>query len=430
MEFEKIEGSRLKFTFKVTKEEFKDALDKAFEKVNKTVSIKGFRKGAAPRSIYEKNYGVESLYQEALDVILRNKVDEVLADKETTEKYNFLGQFDADVDKDFGVDKEFNVYLFIDIEPEFDLPKLKDIKVKDKNVEVTDDEVYEEVKRTVSKDIIKSVKENGIIENGNTVKFDYVGSVDGVEFEGGKQDDAELVIGSHTFIPGFEEQMVGLKAGEQKDIEVTFPENYGAKDLAGKKAIFKLNIKEVKEDILPAFTDEYIQGLKIDGVENLDQLKAKKKAELAERKDRAEEDRIADEACKQLVENTNVTVPNSLVEERVNATKRQYEGQAKAYGISLEQLLMFQGITLEQFNDQIERASLEQAKFNLVASKLLAENNLVPTKEDVDAHAEAEAQRLGKTKEELYSANLARYHSELAYRNLIKFLKENITIEK
>ncbi len=430
MDFERIEGSRVKFTFKVTKEEFKDALDKAFVKVNKTVSIKGFRKGAAPRSIYEKNYGVESLYQDALDVVLRNKVDEVLADKELQEKLNFLGQFGADVDKDFGVDKEFNVYLFIDVEPEFELPTLKDIKVKDKDLTVNDDEVYAEIKRTVSKDIIKANKENGVIENGNIVKFDYVGSVDGVEFEGGKQDDAELEIGSHTFIPGFEEQMVGLKAGEKKDIEVTFPENYGAKDLAGKKAVFKLNIKEVKEEVLPAFTDEYIKGLKIDGVENLDQLKANKKEELTKRKDATEENRMADEAIKQLLDNTKVEVPNSLVEERINATKGQYESQAKAYGISLEQLLMFQGITLEQFNDQIERASFEQAKFNLVATKILDVNKLIPSKEDIEAYANEQAEKVGKTKDELLNANLARYHSELAYKNLIKFIMENITIEK
>ena len=428
MEFEKIEGSRVKFTFDVTKDDFEKALDEAFVRVNKNVSIKGFRKGSAPRSVYEKNYGVESLFQEALDVILQGKVNEVVADKDVQEKLTLLGQFSADVDKEFGRGKDFKVYLFIDVQPDFNLPNYKDVKVDKKNVEVTDDEVYEAVKYTVSKDIVKADKVSGVIANGDIVKFDYVGSIDGVEFEGGKQDDAELEIGSHHFIPGFEEAMVGLKVGEKKDIEVTFPENYGAKDLAGKKAVFKLNIKEVKEQVLPEMNEEYIKTLKIDGVKTLDDLKALKKKELTERKDRAEDDRIANDICKKLVDLTEVEVPRALVDERAQGFKSQYEAQAKAYGISLEQLLMFQGITLEQFNDQIERNSFEQAKFNLVASKVLEVEKLAPTKEEIEAYAAEQASKVGKEKDELLKANLQRYFSELSYKKLIDFLKANVVI--
>ena len=428
MEFEKIEGSRVKFTFNVTKDDFEKALDEAFVKVNKNVAIKGFRKGAAPRSVYEKHYGVESLFQDALDVILQNKVNEVVSDKEITEKLVLLGQFSADVDKEFGRGKDFKVYLFIDVQPEFELPKYKDVKVDAKKVEVTDEEVNQEIKYVVSKDIVKAEKVSGVIANGDIVKFDYVGSVDGVEFEGGKQDDAELEIGSHHFIPGFEEAMVGLKVGDKKDIEVTFPENYGAENLAGKKAVFKLNIKEVKEQVLPEFTDEYVKGLKIEGVNTYAELKENKKKEIEARKDRAEDDRIANEICKKLVDLTTVEVPQTLVTERVNSFKGQYEAQAKAYGISLEQLLMFQGLTLEQFNDQIEKNAYEQAKFNLVASKVMEVEKLVPTKEEVEAYAEEQAKNLGKTKDELLAANLQRYFSEISYKKLIDFLKANVVI--
>ncbi len=429
MNYEKIEGSRVKFTLDVTKDEFEAALDEAFKVVVKKVTVKGFRKGSVPRGIFEKNFGVESLYEDALNVILRNKVREVTSDKQVNEELVMLGQFNADVDKDFERGKDFKVYLFIDIEPEFELPKLKDIKVKGKKVEVSDDDVYKEIKNVVSKDVTKVDKVDGVIAEGNIVKFDYEGFVDDKAFEGGKATDATLEIGSHHFIPGFEEAMVGLHVGDMKDIEVTFPEEYGAKDLAGKKAIFKLNIKEVQEEVLPAFTDEYIKGLKIEGVDNLDQLKALKKKDLEERLDRIEEDRVANDICKELIDKTDVSVPRSLVSERVESYNRQYEAQAKAYGISVEQLLSFQGITMEDFNDQIEKNASEQAKFNLVASKLLEENNLVPTKEEIEAKAEEDASKQNKKKEEVLSVNAQRYASELSYKKLIDFLKENVTIE-
>mgnify|MGYP002711661304 FL=1 len=293
METVKLEHSRVKLIFDVTPEEFEAALDKAFPIKNAKVTIHGFRAGKAPRSVYEKNYGVESLYDEALDEIFNNKVQEALKDEELAKK--LVGRFEPSIESQIERGKEFKVSLSIDVFPEFELPEYKNIEVKKQNLEVTDAEVDAEIKTLVAKDIKKEVKAEQVIASGDYVTFDFVGTVDGVEFPGGKADNYELQIGSNTFIPGFEDQMIGMKKDEIKDLNVTFPENYGEKSLAGKAAVFKVTVHEVKEEILPELTDEYVQGLKIENVGNLDELKAFKKGEIAEKKAVSEKDRQVNE---------------------------------------------------------------------------------------------------------------------------------------
>ena len=422
MKVEKLEHSQKKFTFDVTKEEFETALDKAFEKKNKTVAIKGFRKGAAPRSIYERTYGVESLFSDALDFVFGSKVEEIYKDAKNVQ--DIVGRFIPDVSENFKRGEDFQVFLTVDVYPEVNLPKYKGLEVAKKNLEVTDEEVENAVKDLAKKDAKLETKKEQVIEKGDFAVFDFVGSVDGVEFEGGSAKDYELQIGSGSFIPGFEDQMIGMKKDEEKDLNVTFPENYGAPNLAGKAAVFKVTVHEVKTQILPEFTDAYVKKLD-KKAKTYEELLALKKEELTKRKETAENDRQVNELIDQIVKAAKVDMPASMIEERFNQIKSQYEAQSKMYGIPFERFIEMIGLTLEQFNDQAKKQAENQALFNVLASKIIEEEKLTPTDKQIEEMAAKEAKATGGNKEDLLNANRAKYFSDLAYKAFCDLLVKN-----
>ena len=421
---EKIANSQLKLTFDVTADEFEKALDKAFETENAKVTIQGFRKGKAPRSMFEKTYGIESLFASALDVILNDKVQEAIKDEEVTN--NAIGNFEPLIEDKVERNKDFKVSLVIDTYPEVTLPEYKGIEIKKQDLTVSDDEVLKAVNALAKKDATKETKADGVIASGDYATFDFVGTVDGKEFEGGKAENYELQIGSGQFIPGFEDQMIGMKNEETKDINVTFPENYGAQDLAGKPAVFKVTIHEIKVEKFPEFTDEYVKGLKIDGVNNLEELKLKKKTELEDAKKVSEKDRQVDELINKILDAAKVDMPKTLVNQRFEAIKNQYENQAKMYNIPFEMFVQYMmQATVEQFNDMARRNAERQALFDVICGKIIEEEKLAPTKEEVEAKAEEEAKATGKSKDEVLKTNYAQYFNNLAYTKLIDFLLAN-----
>jgi len=421
---EKIANSRLKLTFDVTADEFEKALDKAFEEENAKVTIPGFRKGKAPRSMFEKTYGVESLFATACDVILNDKVQEAIKDEEVTK--NAIGNFEPLIEEKVERNKDFKISLVIDVYPEVNLPEYKGIEVKKQDLTVSDEEVKKAVQALAKKDATMEVKKDGVIEKGDYATFDFVGSIDGKEFEGGKADNYELQIGSGQFIPGFEDQMIGMKSEEVKDVKVTFPENYGQKDLAGKPAVFKVTVHEIKVEKFPEFTDEYVQGLKIDGVSNLKELNLKKKTELEDAKKVSEKDRQADELINKILDAAKVDMPKTLVEQRFQAIKNQYENQAKMYNIPFEMFLQYMmQATVEQFEDIARRNASRQALFDVICGKIIEVENLAPTKEEIEAKAEEEAKATKKTKDEVLKDNYSAYFNNLAYTKLIDFLLAN-----
>ncbi len=420
MNIEKLEHSRVKATFDVTAAEFEAALDKAFEKENAKVTIKGFRAGKAPRSVFEKTYGVEALYDEALNVILNQKASEIYADENLAKE--ICGQFTPDLEEKVERGKDFKVSLSFDVYPEVSLPQYKGLEVAKKQLEATEEEIDNAVKSLAKKDATMTTKEEQVIASGDYAVFDFVGSVDGVEFEGGKAENYEMQIGSGQFIPGFEDQMIGMKAEETKDVNVTFPENYGQPDLAGKAAVFKVTVHEVKVESFPELNDEYVAGLKLEGVNTVEELKASKKAEIEARKATSERDRQVDELINKVLDNTVVDMPQALIDEKVNAIKAQYEQQAKMYNIPFETFLSLMGATPEQFNNHALEQGSRQALFNVVATKIIEVEKLAPSKEVVEAKAEEDAKKANTTKEAMLKQNLSRYYSELAYQALIDLL--------
>ncbi len=425
MTTEKLEHSRVKVVFDVTADEFEKALDKAFDKCNAKVTIKGFRAGKAPRSVYEKTYGVESLYDEALNEILNAKAQEVYKDENLAKE--ICGPFEPNFESDEKLErgKDFKVSLSFDVYPEVSLPQYKGLEVKAKVLTASEEEINAEIKTILKKEAEMVSKEEQVIAEGDYATFDFVGTVDGVEFPGGKAENYELQIGSKQFIPGFEDQMIGMKAEEVKDIHVTFPENYGEKSLAGKAAVFKVTVHEVKVERLPELTDEYVKGLKLDGVNTVEELKAKKKADLEANKAVSEKDRQVDELINKILDNAIVDMPQSLIDERVNGIRGQYEQQAKMYNIPFETFLGLMNITKEAFEQHTLEQGKRQALFNVVATKLIEVEKLAPTKEALDAKAEEDAKASGKTKDAMLQQNLNRYYSDLSYQALIEMLLSN-----
>ncbi len=425
MKIEQLKNSRKKAIFDVTPEEFEKALDQAFEKVNATKTIKGFRPGHAPRHVFEKNFGVEMLYDEALNVILNQKAQELYSDKELSKE--IVGQFEPNFESEDKLErgKPFVISLTFDVYPEVNLPQYKGVECVAANVEVTDAEVENAIKQAMAKDASMQVKAEQVIESGDTANFDFVGTVDGVEFPGGKAENYELVIGSGQFIPGFEDQMIGMKANEVKDVNVTFPENYGEKSLAGKPAVFKVTLHEVKHQVYPELTDDYVKEQKMDKVETVAAWKEAKKAELVAAKEKSEKDRQVDEIINKILDNAVVDMPKSLEEERIQQIRAQYEQQAKMYNIPMDTFLGLMQLTKEKFEEETEKQGKRQALFNVVVSKIIEVENLAPTKEELEAKAEEDAKVQKTTKEVMLQRNAPRYYSDIAYSRVIELLLSN-----
>ncbi|MDE6241960.1 MAG: trigger factor [Anaeroplasmataceae bacterium] len=428
MKVEKLEHSRNKVVFEVTPEEFEKALDKAFEKCNAKVTIKGFRAGKAPRSVYEKMYGVESLYDEAINVVLNNKAQEIYKDQDLAKE--IVGPFEPNFESDEKLErgKSFKVSLSFDVYPEVNLPQYKGVECVAANLTVSDADVDAAIKSIMAKDASMEVKKEQVIEAGDTANFDFVGSVDGVEFPGGKAENYELEIGSGQFIPGFEDQMIGMKADEVKDVNVTFPENYGEKSLAGKLAVFKVTVHEVKHKIYPELTDEYVKEQKLTDIETVAAWKKAKKAELEASREKSEKDRQVDEIINKILDNAVVDMPKALEEERISQVRGQYEQQAKMYNIPFETFLGLMNITKEKFEEDTEKQGKRQALFNVVVSKIIEVENLTPTKEDIEARAEADAKAHNSKKEVMLRNNAQRYYSDIAYQRVVDLLLSNATM--
>ena len=420
---EKLEHSRIKATFDVTADEFEKALDKSFAINNAKVTLQGFRKGKAPRSVYEKHYGVESLYNDALNEILATKEKEILADQKLMDE--ICGQFIPDIEGKFERGKDFKVSITFDVLPEVTLPEYKGIEVAKKVLTATDEEVEAAVKAVAAKDITKEAKAEQVIAKGDYATFDFVGKVDGKEFEGGKAENYELQIGSGQFIPGFEDQMIGMKAEETKDVNVTFPENYGAKDLAGKAAVFTVTVHEVKVEKLPEFTDEYVKSLNVKDVNTLEELKAFKKKELEASKAVSEKDRQTNEIINKILDGVKVDMPASLPAQRANQLKAQFEMQAKQYNIPFDTYLSLMGITAEDFEKRMNEQATRQALFDLAAAEIIEKENLVATEEQVNAKAEEIAKAQGKDAKAILGKQKEQLLNAITYDNFMKFILDN-----
>ena len=382
MKFEKLSTNRAKFTFEVTPHEFEHGLDHAFEHAAQTVEVKGFRKGKVPRNIFENKFGVESLYEDALNHVISHLYQQIFEEKSVT----VVGEPQIDLDiKNVKRGEAFSVSIIVPIKPEVTLGDYKGAEVAKKNLVASDEEIDAEIKKLLAHNSSLEAKESDVLENGDTAIFDFEGFVDGVPFDGGKAENYELVIGSGQFIPGFEDGMLGLRIGESRDVNVTFPEQYQAEALAGKPAVFKVKLHELKVAKLEVLNDEFVVGLKRDGVETVEALKADVKSSLEKQKESSEADRITGTAVKFACDNAVVDIPQEMIDAEVNQLRKNVENQAKQYNIDFEMFVQLNGLTMDQFNAEMTKQAKDRVLTSLVIEAVAHKENIVATEAEIDA---------------------------------------------
>lgn len=386
--FENTATNRGVVTFTIGQDKIQPALDQAFNKVKKNLNAPGFRKGHMPRAVFNQKFGEEALYDDALNAILPAAYEAAIAEL----GLDVVAQPKIDV-KSIEKGQDWTLTAEVVTKPEVKLGAYKDLEVSvEASKEVTDEEVDAKLENE-RKNLAELVVKEGAAENGDTVVIDFVGSVDGVEFDGGKGENHSLELGSGQFIPGFEDQLVGAKAGDEVEVKVTFPEDYQATDLAGKAAVFVTKVNEVKAKEVPALDDELAKDLD-DEVETLDELKAKYRKELEAAKEIAYDDAVEGAALDLAVENAEIVeLPAEMVENEVHRAMNEFMGNMQRQGISPEMYYQLTGSTEEDLHKQFEGEAEMRTRTNLVIEAIAAAENLQATEEEINA----EIQELSET---------------------------------
>ncbi|THE15271.1 trigger factor [Bacillus timonensis] len=419
--WEKLEGNQGVLTVEVDAETFNKGLDDAFKKVVKQVSVPGFRKGKMPRGMFEKRFGVESLYQDALDIILPDAYENAI--KETG--IEPVDRPEVDVEQ---IEKGKNLIFTakVTVKPEVKLGDYKGLEVEKLDDTVTDEEVDAEIKQLQERNAELVVKEEGTIENGDTVVIDFEGFVDGEAFEGGKAENYSLEIGSGSFIPGFEEQLVGVAAGAEKDVEVTFPEEYHAENLAGKPATFKVKVHEIKGKVLPELDDEFAKDVD-DEVETLDELKAKTRTRLEETKKQDAENSLKDTLIEKASENAEIDIPEAMINTELDRMLREFEQRLQMQGMNLDLYFQFSGQDENALREQMKEDAGKRVRVNLTLEAIANAENIEVSEEEINAELENMSTMYGVSAEQLKQmlGGVDGVKEDLKIRKAIDFLVEN-----
>lgn len=405
---------------KIEKDTWKNALDKSFEKNVKKVKVDGFREGKCPRNIFEKKFGKESLYDDAINAVLPTLYTEVL--KENNLEPVVQPTIDIKNIGEDGVEIEFTVVTA----PTANVKKYKGLKVKKEKVEVTKEEIEDEIKRLREQYAEIELKE-GKIEKGDTAVIDFEGFKDGKAFDGGKGENYPLEIGSNTFIPGFEDALIGLKTGEEKDVELKFPEDYPSEELKGQEVVFKVTVHEVKTRKLPEINEDLFDDLGLEDVNSKEDLEKHVEKEIKERKEHAAENKLIDELLEKVAKETEIDIPEELVHDEVHRMLHTYDERLHMQGLSLDQYLQFTKKTMEDMENELKDEATKNITYRYMIEEISNKENISATDEEVDVEADRLAKLYQMTKEELISAfgdkEMIKY--DLRMRRTIEFLKEN-----
>ncbi|HIS29553.1 MAG TPA: trigger factor [Candidatus Avamphibacillus intestinigallinarum] len=423
--WEKQEGNEGVLTFEVSAEEFDKGLDKAFDKVKKTVQVPGFRKGKIPRKLFESRFGVESLYQDAIDFVLPEAYGNAIEETGIEP----VDQPSIDV----GEIEQGSPLVFtatVTVKPEVELGEYKNLEVDEQSTEVTDEEVNEALEQLREQQAELIVKEDGAVEEGNTVVIDFEGFLDGEAFDGGKGENYSLEIGSNQFIPGFEEQLVGKKAGEETVVTVTFPEDYHEESLAGKETTFNVTIHEIKEKEVPELDDDFAQDQDVD---TLDELKAKTKEDLKAHKEQDATNAKKDQIIEQATENASVDIPQAMIDTEVEQMVKEFEQRLQAQGMTLEMFSQFSGQSEEDVKEQMKENADQRVKMNLVIEAISKAENIEVSEEDINAELEEMAKMYNTDAEQLKQMlgnNFSMLEDDLKVKRTIDFLLENSKVKE
>ena len=393
--WEKKEGNEGVLSVTVPAEKVDKAIDQAFKKVVKQINVPGFRKGKVPRQIFEQRFGVEALYQDAVDILLPEAYGEAI--DETGIKP--VDQPEINVTSiEKGEDMTFEANVVV--EPEVELGDYKGLEIEKQNTELTEEEVQESIDHQLGHLAEMVVKEDGTVENGDTVNIDFDGYVDGEQFEGGQAEGYDLEIGSGSFIPGFEEQLVGVKTGEEKDVNVTFPEEYHAEELAGKEATFKTKVNEIKYKDVPELNDEIANELDAEA-NSVDEYKENLRKRLAEQKATDAENTQKEEAINKATNNTTIDVPEAMIKTELDRMVQEFGQRMQQQGLNLETYFQISGQDESQLREQMKDDAEERVKTNLTLTAIADAEEVEVSDADIDKELEKMSEQFNISVEDI-----------------------------
>lgn len=427
VKWEKLEGNKGQLTFEVDAETFDKALDQAFKKVVKNVSVPGFRKGRVPRPIFEKRFGVEVLYQDALDIV----VPDAYAKAVEESGIEPVAQPEIDIEQ-IEKGKDLVLTATVVVKPEVKLGQYKGLEVTKVDTEVTEEEVNAEIETLQKRYAELVIKEDEPAEKGDTVVIDFEGFIDGEAFEGGKAENYSLELGSNSFIPGFEDQLVGVKAGDEKEVNVTFPEDYHDEKLAGKDAVFKIKVHEVKALELPELDDDFAIDVD-DEVETFAELKEKIKKRLQENKEHMARHRIENEVIDLAAKNAEIDVPEEMIDSEIERMINELNQQFRAQGLNLDLYQQMTGNKLDDLKESMREDAEKRVRANLTIEAIAEAENIEVTDEEVNEELEKMADMynlsVDKIKEMLGSTDPVK--NDLRMRKAVDLLVDTaVQVEK
>ena len=418
------EKSTVKITFNFTEEEWKEATQKAYVKTRGKYSVPGFRKGKAPRPVLENYYGHGVFFEEALNTLYADNYYSVLE----KEKDNFTAVGDPEVSVDeIGEGKGVSFTCTVPVKPEVEIEQYTGLKIKKYEYNVTDADVDKEVTKLLERDAKKVEVTKRACKTGDTVNIDFSGSVDGEKFAGGTAEDYDLVLGSGSFIPGFEEQVAGMEIGSECDINVKFPEDYQADNLRGKDAVFHIVLHKIYENQLPELTDEYVKSHA--GVDTVEAYKAKTLEKLKKEAENKSRDETENSIVEEIKKHAKAEIPQAMIESEIDRMVRDFSYRLMYQGIKLEDYIKYMGITMEQFRSQFKDQAEPRVLSQLVIDKIIKTENIKAEDSEVDKKLAEQAESVGKSAEEYKKSvdprQIEYIQNDIIITKLFDFLAKN-----
>lgn len=406
---------------KIEGTEWEQAIDKAFKENNRKAKIDGFRPGKAPKDVFIKNYGKESLMLDAADGLLQDAYTKMLEENKDLE---VVAQPEVQLNSISEEAVEFKFVLTT--KPEVKLGKYKKLGIKKESIDVTKEEIEKAVDETRSR-YAESVLKDGKAETGDTLVIDFEGFKDDIAFDGGKGENYSLEIGSNTFIPGFEEQLIGVKKDEETEVKVTFPEDYHSEDLKGQSAIFKVKVHEIKTTVIPELDKDFFEDLGMEGVDSKETLEKQLEENIKAQKEHHAEDHFIDNLLKEAIKNMTVEIPTPMINEETERMIKQYEENLKMQGITLEQFYQFTNSTEEALKEQMKEEAENRVASRLLLEAIMLEEKIELSKEEIEKEADSLAEKYNMKKDEFLNlfGGLDMVEYDMKMRKAIEILKEN-----
>ena len=412
--------NELEIVIKIEGQEGEDALDKAYDKASKKAKIDGFRPGKAPKEIFLKKYGKESLYMDAANISANLAYDKMLEENKNLE---IVAQPVLDINKIDETGVEFKFILTL--KPVVKLGQYKGLNVKKESVEVTKKEVEENIE-AMRKRYAENVEKDGNVENGDIAIIDFEGFKDGVAFEGGKGENYSLTIGSGTFIPGFEEQLIGMKKGEEKEINVTFPSDYHSEELKGQPVVFKVKVNEVKTIKVPELDKDFFEDLGMEGVDSKETLEKQVEENIKVRKEQNAENKYFDDLLEAAGKNVEVDIPHVMIHEEIDRMIKQYEENLKMQGLTLKQFYQFTNSDEKALKDQMHEEAEKRVLYRLMLEEIAKEEKIEIDDDQASKEAESLASKYNMKKDEFLNlfGGIEMIKYDLKMRQAMEVLKK------